>query len=346
MTEFGFMMGVSPREPIARVGELAAAGEEAGFAALWLADSQLLLKDAYIALALAAGRTERLRLGPGVTNPVTRHPTVTANAMAALSEVSSGRAELGIGSGDAAVFPLGLKPAKLAELRRAIEQIRALSQGESAAFGEHEVEVATGGTPYPILVSASQPRMLRLAGSVADGVIVMGAADPALTRWQMDQVAEGAREAGRDPGDVKIDLWFSISLADDREQALRDVRPWATSQARWFHAWKELPEPLRPYADEFRAAHEAYDFGAHLSRHETSAAVSDEFVDWVGVAGDLDRCVEKLLPLMELGVDRITFALLPGGRLQRLQRYGAELLPAVRAATSSETAGRAVRSTP
>lgn len=330
MTGFGFMMGLSPREPIGRFADLAASAEELGFEAAWLADSQLYTKDVYAGLILAAGRTERIVLGPGVTNPVTRHVTVTANAIAALGEVSGGRAQLGLGAGDAAVFPLGRRPAGLGALREAIGQLRALSRGEPAQIDGREPAVAAAGTaaPAPILLAASQPRMLALAGELADGVVLMGAADPGLTRWQLEQVAAGAAASGRALEDLTIDLWFTISLSEDRAQALDDVRPWALSQARWFDRWKELPEPLAPFADEFRAAGEAHSFGSHLSRRG-AGGVSDEFVDWIGVAGDLDRCVAKIEPLLALGVDRITFALLPGGRDRRLERYGRELLPAL-----------------
>lgn len=336
MTGFGFMMGLSPREPIERFGNLARAAEEAGFEAAWLADSQLFTKNVYVALALAAQRTQSIHIGPGVTNPVTRDPTVTASAMAALVEVSGGRAQLGIGSGDAAVFPLGLPAARIAGLRSSILDIRAIGRGEPVERDGRSVTVLTGGTPYPILLAASQPRMLHLAGEVADGVILMGAANPELTRWQLEHVAAGAAAANRTLDDVTVDLWFTISLADDRERALADVRPWAVSQARWFHRWKELPEALRPWQDEFRIAEEAHDFGSHLSRRSDGPSVSDEFVDWIGVAGDLERCVSKIRPLLDLKVDRITLALLPGGRLERLQRYGAELIPALRTAVSYE----------
>ena len=101
------MMGLSPREPIARFGDLARTAEQLGFESAWLADSQLYTKNVYVALTLAAERTESIRIGPGVTNPLTRHPTVTANAIAGLLEVSGGRAQLGIGSGDASVIRWG-----------------------------------------------------------------------------------------------------------------------------------------------------------------------------------------------------------------------------------------------
>jgi len=336
MTGFGFMMGLSPREPIGRFGDLARAAEEAGLEAAWLADSQLYTKNVYVALTLAAQRTQSIHIGPGVTNPVTRDPTVTASAMAGLAEVSGARAQLGIGSGDAAVFPLGLRAARIDGLRSAILDIRAVGRGEPIERRGRSVEVLTGGAPYPILLAASQPRMLRLAGEVADGVILMGAANPELTRWQLEHVAAGAAAANRTLDDVTVDLWFTISLSDDRDRALADVRPWAVSQARWFHRWKELPDALQPWQDEFRVAAQAHDFGSHLSRRADGPSVSDEFVDWIGVAGDLDRCVERIRPLLDLKVDRITFALLPGGRLERLQRYGAELIPALRTTVSYE----------
>lgn len=333
--EFGFMMGLSPREPITRFGDLAHAAEELGFDAAWLADSQLYTKDVYVGLALAADRTTRIKLGPGVTNPITRHVTVTANAMAGIAEVGGGRTMLGIGAGDAAVFPLGLAPARIGELRRAIRGLRALSAGEEAELDGARVGVAAAaaGSGSPILLAASQPRMLELAGAEADGVILMGAADPGLTAWQLERIARGAEARGRSLSDVVVDLWFTISLSEDREQALRDVRPWAISQARWFSRWRELPDPLKPFEEEFRRAATAHDFGRHLARGAAGGeSVSDEFVDWVGVAGDLERCVAKIRPLLELGIDRITFALLPGGRAQRLERYGRELIPALKEA--------------
>lgn len=333
---FGFMMGLSRREPIARFGEIARAAEELGFEAAWLADSQLYTKDVYAGLTLAAARTGTIRLGPGVTNPVTRHLTVTANALAALQEVSGGRALLGLGSGDAAVFPLGLRSARIAELREAVDRLRGLSTGRPVDLGGRALEVAAAPEPYPIYLAASQPRMLALAGAVADGVIVMGAADPALTAWQLERVAEGAAAAGRTLDALAVDLWFTISVRDDREQALRDVRPWALSQARWFSRWRELPEPLLPFAEEFRAASGAHEFARHLSREAAGEpSVSDAFVDWIGVAGDLDRCVRKIRPLLDLPIDRVTFALLPGGRLDRLERYGRELIPALRGQRTS-----------
>src|SRR5262245_60331301 len=86
--EFGFMMGLSPREPIERFAHLAQLAESVGFDMAWMADSQLYTKDSWSALTLAAAATKTIKLGPGVTNPATRHFSVTTCASAALAEVS------------------------------------------------------------------------------------------------------------------------------------------------------------------------------------------------------------------------------------------------------------------
>lgn len=332
------MMGVSPREPIGRFADLAHVAETVGFDMAWVADSQLYTKDPWTALTLAATRTETIRLGPGVTNPVTRHFTVLACSMAALAEVSGGRGVLGIGTGDASVFPLGLR-SSVDDLRLTVERVRTLSAGGHVDVDGREIRVATGGTRVPIFVSASQPRMLRLAGALADGVILMGAAQPDVTRWQLDRVAEGAADAGRTLADVFVDLWFAISVSDDRAKAVADVRPWAASQARWFARWRELPPPLVPFAGEFRRAAEGYDFARHLSRRGgEQEPVSDEFAEWIGVAGSVDACAKKIQSLLDLPVSRITFALLPGGREARLRQYGDALIPRLRRAAGATAA--------
>jgi 5,10-methylenetetrahydromethanopterin reductase len=196
------------------------------------------------------------------------------------------------------------------------------------------INVATGGTRVPIFIAASQPRMLSLAGEVADGVILMGAAQPELTRWQLAHVAEGAATVGRTLDDLMIDLWFAISISDDRKKALDDVRPWAASQARWFAKWKDLPSSLQPFTADFWRAAEAYDFARHLSRAGEPEPVSDTFVNWIAVSGSAEECADKIRPLIDLKIDRLTFALLPGGREARLRQYGEDLIPRLRPKSS------------
>src|SRR5215210_85868 len=100
-----------------RTVALAVQAERWGFDELLLTDSESLVGDPYVELALAAQATERLRLGPAVTNPLTRHPAVTASAIATLQVESEGRAVLVFGRGDSAVLQLGLRPARTSSWR-------------------------------------------------------------------------------------------------------------------------------------------------------------------------------------------------------------------------------------
>ena len=246
---YGISLGVSPREPLSRTSELARAIDGSGFDALWYIDFQLGMKDVYAAMNLAALSTERVLIGAGVTNLVTRHPTVTANATAALDELSEGRAVLGLGAGWSAVLGAGGRPSKLGDLRAGIDGFRRLFTGEECEISGTRVRLATATRQIPIYLAASQPAMLRLAGETCDGVVLMGAADPEFCSWQLDFIHEGLAAAGRDRRDLTIDLFVTMSVGDDEEAAIGDIRAWATSQAATFHPWKRMPpawERFRP----------------------------------------------------------------------------------------------------
>jgi 5,10-methylenetetrahydromethanopterin reductase len=101
-----------------RLAPHAAQVEAWGFDGVMVADSQNLNADLWIELALAAAATERIGLGPGVTNPATRHTAVTASAAATLQAESGGRAILGLGRGDSALAQIGREPVHPSELER------------------------------------------------------------------------------------------------------------------------------------------------------------------------------------------------------------------------------------
>jgi 5,10-methylenetetrahydromethanopterin reductase len=106
-------------ESLTGFGELCRETEAQGFDWLGVADSQSVFRELYVALALAALHTRRVRLGPLVTNPQTRHLVVTASAIASVDELSGGRAALGLGSGDSAIYTIGAPPATVAGLEDA-----------------------------------------------------------------------------------------------------------------------------------------------------------------------------------------------------------------------------------
>lgn len=332
MTSYGISMGVSPREPLSNVGEIARAVDDAGFEAMWLIDFQLGMKDVYAAMNLAALNSRNLHIGPGVTNLLTRHPTVTANAMTALDELSDGKAMLGLGAGWSAVLGAGSQPSKLPEIRDGIDTFRRLFTGEESEVDGVTINLATARRQIPIYLAVSQPGMLRLAGETCDGAILMGAADEDFTTWQLDYIYEGLERQGRDRSELLIDLVVTMSVDDNEAKALDDVRAWATSQAATFHPWKVMPERWERFRADYQRAADAYHLVDHLSLQAGhKQIVSDEFVQSVAIAGDLGTCLERVRSLAKLDVDRITFALLSGGRQRRLEQLADDVIPALQA---------------
>lgn len=330
MDRWGLSMGVSPREPLRNVSELAAAADEKGFEAMWFIDFQLGMKDVYAAMNLAAVASENLHIGAAVTNLVTRHPTVTANATIALDELSDGKAMLGLGAGWSAVYGAGGVPSKLADLSAGIDEFRKLFTGDEQELYGTKVKLASAHRQIPIYLAVSQPGMLRLSGEKCDGAILMGAADPEFCQWQLKYIHEGLEKAGRDRSDLVIDLVVTMSIDDDEEKALSDVRAWATSQAATFDVWKQMPPAWERFRPEFSAANSGYHLVEHLSLHAGhKQVVSDEFVRSVALAGTAEQCVARLKELAALDIDRITFALLSGGRKRRLEQLATEIIPAI-----------------
>jgi 5,10-methylenetetrahydromethanopterin reductase len=317
VTELGISLGWSHREPAGRMIKLVQEAEAGGVAACWVIDSQLAMRDAFSLLTLLANETTTIRLGPGVTNLVTRHPTVVANALLTLRSLAPGRVMAGIGAGDSAVYSIGLKPQPIAVLREGISALRSLLSGEAVDPGKVRLAGAEGPAE-PIYLAASQPRMLHLAGAVADGVIVMGPAHPEMLHAQMELVDRGAAEAGRPPGEVFRDVWVTMAV-DGEERGVDAVRSWASAQARWLAKWENLPAGLERFDEEMARAADAYDFQEHLSLSaEHAGVISDDLAASLAVAGDVDECARRISDIVDLGADRITIALLSGGRDRRL----------------------------
>ncbi|HTX01919.1 MAG TPA: LLM class flavin-dependent oxidoreductase [Acidimicrobiales bacterium] len=333
--KFGLCFAISGREPIGRAATLAADAERLGFDNVWFIDSPLVAKDVYVTLTLAASATTRLRIGTGVTVVQLRHPVATASAACTLAELSGGRFELGLGAGDSAVKPIGLPVSKVDDLALHVQAMQGLMRGEQTALapdGTHSVRVAAAPQPVPVLVAAGLPRMLEMAGRVADGVIVMGPNRPEWMSWQIEQILAGAASVGRTRDDLFIDLWTTISVSDDRAQATEDIKPWVAAQARSLPGRLREAAWLAPHRDELERASQAYDFSHHLSRGAPhGSTVSDELARDVAIAGNVEECVQRLARLVELAPDRITMTLLPGGRDARMRVLGEEVLPALAA---------------
>ena len=204
------------RESALKVVEAVQEAEAAGFDRAWIGDTQGIYRDPYVTLALCAERTERIQLGIAVTNPVTRHPTVTARAVSTLDETWPGRTLLGLGAGDTSFKHLGLDPLGPEECEEAVHCLRSLLAGEDGMFRGQQMPKLEHyeGRRLPIYLAANGPRMLRTAGRCADGVIASVGVAPDLIQYVLDSVREGAESAGRDPAEVTISMTIGCDISE------------------------------------------------------------------------------------------------------------------------------------
>jgi 5,10-methylenetetrahydromethanopterin reductase len=284
--------------------------EGLGFARLLFTDSQNLCPEVWSQLALAANATERIRLGPGVTNPVTRDPALTACAAVTLQADSRGRALLCIGRGDSAVQRIGLHEQRVGEFEIYLERVQRYLRGEEVdrnGFGSRlEFLDLLGDVPkVPVEVVATGPRVIEVAARQADHVCLAAGADPEYLADRMGHARDAAKRAGRDPGTLRIGAMINCVLHDDVAAARAAVRGGATTFAR-FSAFRGanlslLPEPLRVAGEWIR---ENYDMKNHTRADAPhTKGIDDAFVDWFAVAGSTANVRKRLQALAEIDLD-------------------------------------------
>ena len=227
-----FGLRIPPCEPLPVVADLIVRAEEGGFDIVWLTDTQLLNREVWVTLGVAAARTSRIVLGTNVTNPLTRHSTVTASAAATVDELSPGRLILGIGTGESSVRPLGWKVARLAQVREYVEQMRTLWEGGWLTLDgpSFHLKGATG-RQVPVYLAGSRPRMLQLAGEIGDGAIVVAGISKSSLEYAFGHIAEGAQRSGRRLEDLDVAVGVYCYVTDDREGVLHQARPYAALYA-------------------------------------------------------------------------------------------------------------------
>ena len=307
--------------------------EEAGYARAWVVDSQMLWEDVWVYMTHGLAATERIQLGVAVSNPVTRHYSVSASAAATLAKLHPGRVILGLGRGDSAVRTLGLKQFATSRMREIVPRVRELMAGREMDLDGTPIRIRWASEHVPILMAATGPRNLRLAGAVADGAMVQVGVNPVGVRWAIDQVRAGAEEAGRDPDEVEIALFCGMWVSDDLEEAREQTR-WAAACAanHLGDVMKrvpdhDMPEELTRLVD---ARTEAYDYyEGHLdSSAEHTGWLTGELIDDYAITGPPERCLERLRELAEVGVDEIAGNYL-NGELEQMRRVGRDILPAL-----------------
>ncbi|TMD12716.1 MAG: TIGR03842 family LLM class F420-dependent oxidoreductase, partial [Chloroflexi bacterium] len=273
----------------------------------WLFDSHVLWQEVYPIFTLMAANTRTIKIGPCVTNPGTRDPTVTASALATLNEISGGRMVMGIGRGDSARRVLGQKPVTVEQMEADCRLIRDLAAGREVSYDGVKVRLKWAEHELPIWVAGYGPKALRAAGRVADGVIIQ-LADPAIIKWCLQFVREGAEEAGRSFDDIQIQAAAPAFISDDLEAA--------REQVRWFPALvsnhvvdllkrydaQDLPKALTDYIK----ARDHYDYSEHAQRGAAHADfVPDDVIDRFCVIGTVEQSRKRIEELIDVGDVRL-----------------------------------------
>jgi probable F420-dependent oxidoreductase len=330
MLEFAFTL--KPDMTPDHIVALTEQAEAAGFGYGWIFDSHVLWQEPYPLLTIMATNTRKMRLGTCVTNPVVRDPTVTASLLATLNRISNGRMDCGIGRGDSSRRVMGKKPTTLENLEETVRVIRDLNSGKQITYEGHPIQMgwADKGVP-PIWVAGYGPKALRCAGRVGDGVILQFA-DPALIKWCLGFVKEGADEAGRDFSKIKVMSATAVWVSPDKKTARERVR--------WFPALvsnhvvdlvsRYKPEELPPELTAYIKDRQGYNYLHHAEVGSSNAQfVTDEVVDRFCIVGTASEHVQKLRELESIGVTQFNIYLMCGDEEDTLDVYGKEIIPAL-----------------
>ena len=222
--DFGVTFQTDP--PASRVVELTQRAEGLGFTHAWTFDSHILWQEPYVIYSQMLAATERIVVGPFVTNPATRDPTVTGSLFATLNDMFGNRTVCGIGRGDSSRRVLGRPPTTLAETEEAMHIIKELAEGRAIETPAGEVKIPwVRDGRLEVWMAAYGPKALALCGRKADGFILQ-LADPDITRWTVAKVREAAVEAGRDPDAITVCVAAPAYIGDDLAHA--------REQCRWF----------------------------------------------------------------------------------------------------------------
>lgn len=286
--------------PTSKLVALGRLSEELGYAALWYTDLRFA-HDCFIGLAAVAAATQRIRLGPGVVDPYSRHPSAIASTIATLDEMSGGRAILGLGIGGNGLKELGIeRRLPVAAMREAVAMIRGLlaggdyaAEGKVISLGKAKLSIRPVQQHIPIYFATHGAQVTKLAGEVADGVLIANTLTPSAFDFYVTQIRAGMAKAARPDGSVDIGLRVEASIADDDEAAFAVMRKRVTSRVlTQYPHWEyldaigiTLPDALVEIAKRPDGAKAAGEAAPLMPR-----AVVESMV----IAGNAERCAEQL----------------------------------------------------
>ena len=312
---------VPPCKPVSDVAQFVSRCEVAGFDGVGILDSQMLERDVFVSMAMAAQATSRIRICSAVLNPVTRHVSVMASAIKTVSETAPGRAEFWIGRGFSSVQTIGVPPATVKEMRECVLTLKSLLSGEEVTFNGDTSKAATsrmrhGDSQLPrILIAAHGPRTIEVAGEVADGVLLQVGIHPKAMELARQHLEAGARRAGRNPAELEVVLCATTIIMDDQQEAREMARPLCVQRlvekshapylqvagidARGLEISPELSElyPDIPHAEDWEKARRLCSF--------LPDDILAQMCDAIGLIGTPEYCAQHLQKAEANGVKHL-----------------------------------------
>ena len=342
-----------------RSADFARQAQARGWDGMLVVDSQNLSGDPYVCLALAATASESLGLATSVTNPVTRHPAVTASSALSLQRLSGGRMALGIGRGDSALAHLGRAPARLGWFESYLASLQAYLRGEEVNFPDTTIPDAAAppaeklglahgpaasairwigdGPKVPVEVAATGPKVIGIAARHADRVLLAVGAEPKRIVWGIETARRAAEEAGRDPDTLEFGAYVNVVCHDDPAVGRELGRATTGLFARFSVMYGEISGPAdEQQAEVFHQLHDRYDMNAHgQSGGQQTSALTEEFIDGYAIVGGPDHCAARLGDLVELGIEKFAvmgpnFAAANPEAQAAAVRFAEDVLPALR----------------
>jgi 5,10-methylenetetrahydromethanopterin reductase len=327
-SELGLGLGPVDYDAFSSVARQA---EQSGFAFVSVGDNPGHLKDTYVSLAVLAAATRSCRIGTTVTNPVHRDPLVVASAASSVESLAPGRLFLGIATGRAR------HPGTIDQLREHVEILRALWAGKEVPFGHDVLQLHWDARPVPIFICASGPRGLRLAGELADGVIIETGVSPEAVAQARTWLAEGAAVTGRDPADIE-QWWYQKAAVADTTAEARDLAlgPITASGA---HVLGEMAKD-KAVPEEFHEAcaelHRRYDMVGHMTAgvgdvNRTllpEGPLREYLFDRFGLVGSPADLRSRLADLRERGIRRVFCAAVVPDRPLFVRTMGEQVIGA------------------
>jgi 5,10-methylenetetrahydromethanopterin reductase len=312
-----------------RAAELEAEGWDGGT----VVDSECIAVDPYVALTMCAERTTKLQLGIGVTNPVTRHPAVTAAAMATLQIASRGRAQMGIGRGDSALAYLGASPVPIGRFESVLQMIQTYLRGDSVSLEEAASLLAGTDTGYdkltlakappaswlkwlpadhkkvPMDVAVTGPKAIGIGARVAERISLVMGADVGRLKWGLETARTAAEQAGKDPASLKTCAFLIVHPHDDVAVARRLAAGGISGMSRFLIMNKKVAAPVSAAERQsLERLAQAYDMKTHALGGAQAEALDPEFMDSFAILGNSTHCLERLQEIAALGFDRLQIA--------------------------------------